>query len=476
MEMMEWVDDHLFNSNRPPDQNRHFQQRGDRLTEHGHQSETEQKPISAVKREAEQKSGKKQQADEGTKPWRRPKFHPNLGPRCFSCNEYGHFANACPEKVQQINFIEEEPLAAVIRGKIAGNDVHRILVDTGASKTVIRKQWVPDAAMTGKRLRFAALSGPLQVLPLAVVTLEIDGQKLELEVAVSDNLRYDALLGRDVPFLWNLGSHLQVPDYVGMVQTRAQRKQTDAATVAAEEATKASQANVTSWEEVQEQTSDDSSNRDESVELSETSVVEQQVGEPSEWLDGGASRLQIAKRQKYATVSDTSHQLDGGASRLQTAQESDSTLDIIRKSVHNGDKQYLMEDKLLYQVAERDGTGECARQLVLPRIYREMALRTAHSVPMAGHLGRKKTMSRLLERFFRPGIYVDVQELCRTCPECQRVARHHKHKAPLMSMPTISADKPGRTMLSAGEGGRSVREPHPLPWPAGLPNRTNCDS
>ena len=91
-----------------------------------------------------------------------------------------------------------------------------------------------------------------------------------LEVAISDNLRYDALLGRDVPFLWNLGSNLQVPDYIGMVQTQAQRKQTDAATVEAEEATKASQANVTSWEEVQEQNSDDSSNRDESVELSET--------------------------------------------------------------------------------------------------------------------------------------------------------------------------------------------------------------
>ena len=184
-------------------------------------------------------------------------------------------------------------MAVVIRDKIAGNDVHRILVNTGASKTVIRKQWVPDAAMTGKRLRFAALSEPLQVLPLAVVTLEIDGRKLELEVAVSDNLRYDALLGRDVPFLWNLGSHLQVPDYVGMVQTRAQRKQTDAATVAAEEATKASQANVPSWEEVQEQPSDDSSNRDESMEQSETSVVEQQVEEPGEWLDEEVSDLLV---------------------------------------------------------------------------------------------------------------------------------------------------------------------------------------
>ena len=50
------------------------------------------------------------------------------------------------------------------------------------------------------------------------------------------------------------------------------------------------------------------------------------------------------QKQQYATSSGTSHQLDGGASRLQTSQESDSALDIIRKSVHNEDKQYLMED------------------------------------------------------------------------------------------------------------------------------------
>ena len=85
--------------------------------------------------------------------------------------------NACSKKVQQINFVEDEPLAAVIRGKIARNHIYRILVETGANKTVIRKRWVSDAAMTGKCLRFTALSGPLQMLPLAVVPFEIDGQK-----------------------------------------------------------------------------------------------------------------------------------------------------------------------------------------------------------------------------------------------------------------------------------------------------------
>ena len=98
--------------------------------------------------------------------------------------------------MQQINFIEDEPLAAVIRGKRAGNDVRLILVDTRTRKTVIRKQWVPNAAMTGKCLCFVVMSRPLELIPKAVVTFEIDGQKPELEVAVSDNLWYDALLSR----------------------------------------------------------------------------------------------------------------------------------------------------------------------------------------------------------------------------------------------------------------------------------------
>ena len=32
---------------------------------------------------------------------------------------------------------------------------------------------------------------------------------------------------------------------------------------------------------------------------------------------------------------------------------------------------------------------------------------------------------------------MDVQELHRICPECQGVARHHKHKAPLMPLPVV---------------------------------------
>lgn len=43
------------------------------------------------------------------KPWRLPKFDPVQGPRCFSCNEYGHIAEACPNKIQPINLASEHP-------------------------------------------------------------------------------------------------------------------------------------------------------------------------------------------------------------------------------------------------------------------------------------------------------------------------------------------------------------------------------
>ena len=31
-------------------------------------------------------------------PWNKPKFDKDLGPRCFSCNEYGHYSSRCPTK------------------------------------------------------------------------------------------------------------------------------------------------------------------------------------------------------------------------------------------------------------------------------------------------------------------------------------------------------------------------------------------
>jgi cyanate lyase len=41
-------------------------------------------------------------------------------------------------------------------------------------------------------------------------------------------------------------------------------------------------------------------------------------------------------------------------------------------------------------------------QIVLPLDYREKVLELAHTIPLAGHLGKKKTTDRVVQRFYWP--------------------------------------------------------------------------
>ena len=56
---------------------------------------------------------------------------------------------------------------------------------------------------------------------------------------------------------------------------------------------------------------------------------------------------------------------------------------------------------------------------------------------MAAHLGQKKTLQRLRQCVYWPGMFVDVQKMCRACPDCQRSVRVLKPKAPLVPVPII---------------------------------------
>ena len=159
------------------------------------------------------------------KPWLKPKFDPILGPLCFHCNGYGHIASACPQKPEPVGLVLEHPRAAVYGGKIAGNPVKKMLVDTGASRTIVNSQWVPPAARTGVTLPFSPFSGEPRDLHLARVA--VTDKEVDLEVKVQDDLKYDALLGLNIPFLWNLGDHLRCKEEALAVQTRAQAKKQD---------------------------------------------------------------------------------------------------------------------------------------------------------------------------------------------------------------------------------------------------------
>ena len=78
-------------------------------------------------------------------------------------------------------------------------------------------------------------------------------------------------------------------------------------------------------------------------------------------------------------------------------------------------------------------------QIVVPPPYRTEILRLAHEVPLAGHLGVRKTLSKIMAHFFWPRMRRDVAQFCRTCHTCQMVGKpqHVIKPAPLVPIPAF---------------------------------------
>ena len=56
---------------------------------------------------------------------------------------------------------------------------------------------------------------------------------------------------------------------------------------------------------------------------------------------------------------------------------------------------------------------------------------------MAGHLGKTKTVSRILQRFYWPSLHCDVAKFCRGCGECQKSPNQRAPKAPFIPLPIM---------------------------------------
>jgi len=59
-------------------------------------------------------------------------------------------------------------------------------------------------------------------------------------------------------------------------------------------------------------------------------------------------------------------------------------------------------------------------QVVMPTNFREQCLQYAHANPLSGHLGRMKTLRRLLEVTYWTEIRKDVWRICKECQVCQQ--------------------------------------------------------
>jgi len=82
-------------------------------------------------------------------------------------------------------------------------------------------------------------------------------------------------------------------------------------------------------------------------------------------------------------------------------------------------------------------TGPLYR-IVVPAAMRETILIQAHDANMSGHLGVDKTMARIQQSYYWPGLRASVEKYVRSCSTCQhRNIAKCQLKAPLQILPTV---------------------------------------
>ena len=69
--------------------------------------------------------------------------------------------------------------------------------------------------------------------------------------------------------------------------------------------------------------------------------------------------------------------------------------------------------------------------LVVPQAYRQRVIEGCHD--QGGHLGQDRVLDLLRDRFYRPGMYIDVVSYIKCCPRCL-CRKSQPDKAPLLNI------------------------------------------
>ena len=101
-----------------------------------------------------------------------------------------------------------------------------------------------------------------------------------------------------------------------------------------------------------------------------------------------------------------------------------------RKSLYRNYNNLRIVDDVLYAESE-DKKGNTYLRFALPQHSIATVLEKTHTSIYSGHLGRKKTLAKVLKRFYRPNLRDEILEYIKTCHKCQIIKSVKKSKAPL---------------------------------------------
>jgi len=128
--------------------------------------------------------------------------------------------------------------------------------------------------------------------------------------------------------------------------------------------------------------------------------------------------------------------LDIGPDELKAKQKADPTLrkycELGDKSVDGVKQQFFTKKGILYRRYCGKQNTDNLIQLVVPNELREKVVSLAHDTLLAGHRGAGKTLSRVQQEFYWPGIHEYVTRYVASCDLCQRnISKGTVAKAPM---------------------------------------------
>ncbi|XP_042071507.1 uncharacterized protein LOC121812727 [Haplochromis burtoni] len=340
---------------------------------------------------------------------------------CYLCGLEGHTKPMCPRnsaKMVQMCFAprsnadpEQESDKSIKMSQIEVNGVLlNALLDSGSSRSLIHSDFAPpNIVRTSDTISICCVHGDEKRYPTADIYIKVQDQMYLLNVGVVNSLPYSAVLGRDLPVLFDLLESEQTEE-CNVAVTRAQAKQvsTHSETLSAlpffnEEF----ETTVVKPRKTRRQ------RRQEKFKFSPVDTLTD--AEPTPSPLGFNIPTEIAELQK----------------------SDQSLIFLFRKAkekepgVEQVNSEYILQNDILYR---QQGS---VLQLVVPQKVRNAILTLGHSIPWAGHLGKHKTTARIKHNFYWPGLSKDVAQFCKSCPQCQITSAKIPHRAPLQPLPVI---------------------------------------
>ena len=118
---------------------------------------------------------------------------------CYGCGEVGHIRPNCPNKVRRVKPEKKKSMVMTVDGYLAGKAVKGLRLDTGADRTVVKKEFVPEDAYTGETVVLDSWRGQQTSRhKVARIAIRVGSVEIVGDVAVDDTLDHPALLGTDL--------------------------------------------------------------------------------------------------------------------------------------------------------------------------------------------------------------------------------------------------------------------------------------